>query len=86
VFRRQLRKAATIGASPLVVSLNASTALGLAARVRLIRRGNSYLVVYGFKAPSAQRPHPVGDGPPDLVRRIFLEEMDPRDRHLGLPW
>jgi hypothetical protein len=24
--------------------------------------------------------------PPDLVRRIFLEEMDPRDRHLGLRW
>src|SRR5258708_11978448 len=37
-------------------------------------------------APSAQRPHPAGDGPPDLVRRIFLEEMDPRDRHLGLRW
>src|SRR5215510_12772684 len=36
--------------------------------------------------PSAQRPHPSGDGPPDLVRRIFLEEMDPRDRHLGLRW
>jgi hypothetical protein len=39
VFRQQLRKAATIGASPFVVSLNASTALELAARVRLNRRG-----------------------------------------------
>src|SRR5262252_3415857 len=35
---------------------------------------------------SAQRPHPPGDGLPDLVRRIFLEEMEPRDRHLGLRW
>src|SRR5262249_28795509 len=34
--------------------------------------------------PSAQRAHPAGDGPPDLVRRIFLKEMEPRDRHLGL--
>src|SRR5262249_19519157 len=36
--------------------------------------------------PSAQRPHPADDGPPDLVRRIFLEKMEPRDRHLGLRW
>src|SRR5215469_11003770 len=36
--------------------------------------------------PSAQRPHPAGDGSPDLIRRIFLEEMEPRDRHLGLRW
>src|SRR5215469_1805036 len=36
--------------------------------------------------PSTQRPHPAGDGPPDLVRRIFLYEMDPRDHHLGLRW
>src|ERR1700754_4699615 len=28
--------------------------------------------------------HPAGDGPADLVRRIFLDEMEPRDRHLGL--
>src|SRR5260370_3357450 len=34
-------------------------------------------------APSARRPHPTGDGPPDLVRRIFLNEMDPRYRLLG---
>jgi hypothetical protein len=33
-----------------------------------------------------QVPHPAGDGPPDLVGRIFLEEMNPRDRHLGLRW
>src|SRR5262249_12134041 len=36
--------------------------------------------------PSAQRFHPAGDGSPYLVRRIFLEEMEPRDRHLGLRW
>src|SRR5262249_23451035 len=36
--------------------------------------------------PSAQRPHPAGDGPPDLVRRIFLNEMDPRHRLLGQRW
>src|SRR5262249_34507979 len=35
-------------------------------------------------ATSAQRPHPASDGPPDLVRRIFLDEMHPLDRHLGL--
>src|SRR5215471_21034111 len=33
---------------------------------------------------SAQRPHPTGDGLPDLVGRIFLDEMDPPDSHLGL--
>src|SRR5262249_59958758 len=33
-----------------------------------------------------QRPHPAGDGPPDLVRRIFLDEMDPRHRLLGQRW
>src|SRR4029077_12986474 len=36
--------------------------------------------------PSAQRPHPVGDGPPDVVRRIFLNEMDPRHCLLGQRW
>jgi hypothetical protein len=30
--------------------------------------------------------HPAGDGPPDLVRRIFLEEVEPRDRYLRLRW
>ena len=28
--------------------------------------------------------HPGSDGPPDLVRQIFLDEMDPFDRYLGL--
>src|SRR6516225_4985534 len=32
---------------------------------------------------SAQRPHPAGDGLPDLVRRIFLDVVAPRDLHLG---
>ena len=36
--------------------------------------------------PIRLRGHPGGDGPPDLVRRIFLNEMDSRDRHLGLRW
>src|SRR5262245_27021343 len=36
--------------------------------------------------PLAQRLNPVGDGPPDLVRRIFLNEMDPRHRLLGQRW
>jgi hypothetical protein len=35
-------------------------------------------------ARSAQRLHPAGNGPPDFVRRIFLDEMDSLDRHLGL--
>ena len=35
---------------------------------------------------SVQRRQPSDDGPPDLVRRIFLNEMYPRDRHLGLRW
>ena len=33
--------------------------------------------------PSAQRPDPTGDSAPDLVRRIFLNVVAPRDRHLG---
>src|SRR5580704_8114224 len=37
-------------------------------------------------APSTQRPHPAGDGPTDLVRRIFLHEMNPRYRRLGERW
>jgi hypothetical protein len=40
--------------------------------------------IVALHAPSAQLPHPVGDGPPDLVGRIFLDEMDPRNGHLGL--
>jgi len=32
------------------------------------------------------RAKPVGDDLHDLVRRIFLEVMGPRDRHLGLRW
>src|SRR5262245_49534083 len=36
--------------------------------------------------PSAQSLHPAGDCPPDLVRRILLQVMDPRDSHLGLRW
>ena len=35
---------------------------------------------------SAQRPHPAGDGSSDLVRRIFLDVMAPRDLHLGQRW
>src|SRR4029077_3538270 len=42
--------------------------------------------VSGAWPPSAQLPHPAGDGPPDLVRRIFLDEMDPRHRLLGQRW
>src|SRR5262249_3130431 len=38
------------------------------------------------RGPSAPRPHPCGDRPPDLVRRIFLDEMDPRHRLLGQRW
>src|SRR5215469_5912162 len=37
-------------------------------------------------APSAQRPHPFGDSPPDLVWGIFLDEMDPCHRLLGQRW
>src|SRR5580704_14663999 len=33
---------------------------------------------------STQRLHPAGNGPPDFVRRIFLDEMDPLDCHFGL--
>src|SRR5215472_11859616 len=32
----------------------------------------------------SESPTPASDSAPDLVRRIFLEEMEPRDRHLGL--
>lgn len=37
-----------------------------------------------YMPPSARRLHPAGDGPSDLVRRIFLDKMESRDRHLGL--
>src|SRR5262249_33376178 len=33
---------------------------------------------------SAQRLHPGRDGTADLVRRIFLDEMNSLDRHFGL--
>src|SRR5262249_17016825 len=57
----------------------------------LLTLGGSGCVVsaerFGFPRPSAgQRLDPTGDGPADLVRRILLEEMEPRDRHLGLRW
>src|SRR5215472_3359707 len=39
----------------------------------------------GF-VPLSQRPHPASDGSPDLVRRIFLNEMYPGDGDLGLRW
>ena len=32
---------------------------------------------------SAQRRRPVGDGVSDLFRRVFLGEMEARDRHFG---
>src|SRR5215831_17727120 len=31
-------------------------------------------------SPVSPTPHPAGDGPPDLVWRIFLDEMEPRNR------
>src|SRR5215469_14429331 len=40
----------------------------------------------GAWTPSAQRPHPAGDGLPDLVRRIFLNKMDPPHRLLSQHW
>jgi hypothetical protein len=52
----------------------------LARAVKAARRVTAVIT------PSAQRSLPAGDGTPDLVRRIFLEEMDPRDRYLGLRW
>src|SRR5215470_11442388 len=36
--------------------------------------------------PVSPTPHPAGDGSPDLVRRIFLDEMNPRHRLLGQQW
>ena len=33
---------------------------------------------------SAQRLHPARDGLPDLIRRIFLDEVDSLDCHLSL--
>src|SRR5262249_35571604 len=35
---------------------------------------------------SAQRLHPGCDGTADLVRRIFLDEMDSLDHNFGLRW
>ena len=44
-----------------------------------LRSGNVPLA----RALPSKRPHPVADGPPNLVRGIFLNEMDTRDRLLG---
>src|SRR5215469_16456740 len=53
------------------------------------------LVPVGFEAsnrsPSAllspsPPPRPLGDGPPNFIRRIFLNEMDSRDLLLGQRW
>jgi|SRR5262249_8446297 len=49
-------------------------------------RGERHAIVAPAWPPSAQRAHPAGDGPPDLVRRIFPNEMDPRHRLLGQRW
>src|SRR5215813_2443485 len=37
-----------------------------------------------LEGPSAQRLYPAGDSLTDLIRRIFLDEVEPRDLHLGL--
>src|SRR5215470_841741 len=37
-------------------------------------------------SPPYEQTTPVGDGPPDLVRRIFLDVVDPRDCYLRLSW
>src|SRR5215469_9079748 len=54
--------------------------------LRLVPFGMSSSLHRGCVGPVRRRPHPVGDGPADLVRRIFLDEMDPRDGDLGLRW
>src|SRR6516225_7435268 len=57
----------------------------------------SSLVIASYREPviaegrpsicrSAQRLHPGCDGTADLVRRIFLDEMNSLDRHFGLRW
>src|SRR6516162_2050827 len=54
--------------------------------IRLRRGRRASCTTPRHRGPSAQRPHPACDGPPDLVRRIFLNEMDPRHRLLGPRW
>src|SRR5262249_52834258 len=48
--------------------------------------GEGMTITRALIAPSAQLTHPALDGPPDLVRRIFLDVMDPRDSYFGLRW
>src|SRR5215468_5017033 len=45
-----------------------------------------HLLSWPCMVPSAQRSHPVDDGLSDFVRRIFLNEMDPRHLLLGQRW
>src|SRR5262245_65306292 len=37
-------------------------------------------------ASSSQLSHPADDGPPELVRRVFLDVVAPRDLGLGQRW
>src|SRR5215469_16237624 len=39
---------------------------------------------HGARQPKAL--HPAGDGPPDLMRRIFLDVMAPRNGYLSQRW
>src|SRR6516165_12580544 len=56
----------------------------IAIKPERLARWNSIFVLRGLS--SAQRLHPSGYGLSDLVRRIFLDEVNPLDRQLGQVW
>src|SRR5262249_38258889 len=63
-------------------TINGRTAMSLASR--LLNRPYGATLSWPASRPSAQRLYPARDRAPDFVRRIFLDEMHPLDRHLGL--
>ena len=78
-IRSTTRLSSLSAQAPLIVPL-VSLATLLWVAIRCSGMGAGWL--HAGNAPLArtmppQRPHPAGDGPPDLVRRIFLDEDGP---------
>src|SRR5262249_13780076 len=74
--------------SPSMRPVSSSRAMN-AAPIQQSRRSSAFVApdIAVLRAlRSAQRLHPIGYGLSDLVRRIFLDEVNPLDRQLGQVW
>src|SRR5215831_12006397 len=75
--------------SVFVLGVSVRTATTAAIRHRIAtavddtESGALLTVSRAWKRATSSRLHPAGDGPSDLVRRIFLHIVAPRDLHLG---